>query len=67
MENVFTNYKLKLKDYMEKITTSCPGKNCPFKNQCQRYTAYMKNKVLRYYTPIPYNAKEQNCEKLIIY
>ncbi len=50
-----------------KITTACPGKSCPFKDQCQRYTAYIKKKVLRYYTPIPYNHKEQNCEKLITY
>lgn len=52
---------------MEKITTSCPGKNCPFKDQCQRYTSYIKKKVLQYYTTIPYDYKEQDCKKLIKY
>ena len=48
-----------------KISTACPGKSCPIKKLCKRYTAYKAKNPLRYYSTIPYDFKNGKCTKFI--
>jgi hypothetical protein len=40
----------------------CAGGNCPKKQDCYRYTAKPSQYMQSYFSEVPYNIEEQNCD-----